>query len=114
MQLHNIQENLAKTQILQRLQSIQQDATRVAQAHQTPAREKRGVQMREQVQDTHQPEQPIVHERQERRRARRRGRKEKEKEEGKAETEEEKKAEARRRRRPPDADGGGAVIDVRV
>jgi hypothetical protein len=113
MRLHNIQEHLAKTQILQRLQSIQQDALRADQAQQTPDNEQRSVQAREQVRETQQTEQDQVREREARRRGRRRKRKRKK---GEAEVQEKAKGEVARKgkRRRPGPDGGGAVIDVRV
>lgn len=113
MRLHNIQENVAKTQILQRLQSMQQDSVRADQARQTPDNEERSVQAREQVRETHETEQDQVREREARRRGRRRKRKKKGEAEAKPEAGAEAKSRKRKRRRPG-PDGGGAVIDVRA
>ena len=60
MQLSNIQENLSKTELMQRLQQIMQDAARAAQAAHTPAGDERSRTVQEQVAETQQSEQDPI------------------------------------------------------
>ena len=60
MQISNIQENLSKTELIQRLQQIMQDASRAAQDVQTPMGAERSRIAQEQVETTQETENEIV------------------------------------------------------
>jgi hypothetical protein len=60
VQISNIQENLSKTELVQRLQQIMQDAARAAQAVHTTAGDERSRVATEQVEDSQQTEQEGV------------------------------------------------------
>ena len=105
MQLGNIQGNLSKTELIQRLQQIMQDAARAAQAAQTPDGEERSRVAQEHVADTGQAENPEVREDERRRNPfvgrRRRRRRKGQDDDGSG---------AGRERRPPS--GEGRLLDV--
>ena len=106
MQLSNIQENLAKTELVQRLQQIMQDAARAAQAAHTAQGDERTREAQEQVADTQQTEHEAIREGggrgSEGGRRRRRRRK----------SEEEEAEVPERGREPPSSEG--RIIDVTI
>ena len=62
MQISNIQENLAKTELMQRLQQIMQDAARAAQAVQTQDGDERSRVAQEQVAESQETENEAIRE----------------------------------------------------
>ena len=62
MQISNIQENLTKTELMQRLQQIMQDAARAAQAVQTQDGDERSRVAQEQVAESQETENEAVRE----------------------------------------------------
>ncbi len=106
MQISNLGENLAKTELVQRLQQIMQDAARAAQASQRTEGDERSRIAQEQVEDTEQTENETIREEagREPRERRLKGRK---KQDGEAETEENP---GKRR----SFSGEGRIIDVTI
>jgi hypothetical protein len=70
VRLSNIQENLTKTELIQRLQQIMQDAARAAQDVQTPQNQERARVAREEVENTQDTKNEGIHKDGARRKAR--------------------------------------------
>lgn len=70
MRLSNIQENLSKTELIQRLQQIMQDAARAAQDVQTPQNLERSRIAQEEVENAQESENEGIHKDGARRKAR--------------------------------------------
>jgi hypothetical protein len=70
VRLFNIQENLSKTEIIQRLQQIMQDAARASQDVQTPQSLERSRVAQEQVENTQESKHEGIHKDGARRKAR--------------------------------------------
>ncbi len=106
MRISNIQENLAKTELVQRLQQIMQDAARAAQAAHTQENDERSRVAQEQIVESEETENEGIREdggrgKQEAAEGRQHGEKQPDSEE-----------EPNRRRHPPSAEG--RILDVTV
>ena len=109
MRLSNIQENLTKTELIQRLQQIMQDAARASQDVQTPQNLERTRVAQEEVENTQESKNEGIHKDGARRKARPRKKKAAANESGDG-NREEGSAPPRAGRRPPD----GHMLDITV
>ena len=110
MQISNIQENLTKTELIQRLQQIMQDAARASQDVQTPQSLERTRIAQEEVENTEESKNEGIHKDGAKRKARSKKRKKSGQDETQDASEERGSEQSKSSRRPND----GHILDVTV